>query len=116
MIEGLKIEVKSAELKEHLQGRAKFHDEKSKFYSQQLVEFKEANKNLPEELQTNNVSNRGPLMAMEGRVSTHKKTADLFKFLADHVIADEVYHLTEHDLQRIEITPNYYGESALAAY
>lgn len=105
MIQGLQIQLSSKELKEQLQERAKFHSEKSTFYQQQCKDFAAASEKLPEEMQ--NTSN-SPIRTMEDKVRDHQNRSSIFSFMAEHIVPDETYQLTENDLTRLEIIARYF--------
>lgn len=96
MIEGLKIDVPSGELIDHLKERARFHDDKRVFYGRQADALIEGG------VHAGGASN-DPTASLQASARTHAMRADFFQFLADHAIADEVYRLTENDMTRIEL-------------
>lgn len=101
MIDGLKISVSSTELKTHIEGRAKYHAQRAEFYSDQAGNLKSGG------LQLEAASN-DPVGSLERSAKDHGEKAAFFSFLAEHIIPDERYILSENDLARIEIFSRYF--------
>ena len=99
MIEGFKIEVSSAELVAHLRTKETHHREKAIAYEQQAKGVEQLR---PSEGQSND-----PAGTLWKAYRAHDGKAQLFQFLAEHVIDKEVYRLSEADLIRIEIIDRY---------
>jgi hypothetical protein len=99
MIEGLKIEVSSAELVGHLRAKEAHHREKATAYQQQARGV--------EQLRPLEGQSSDPASALWKAHREHDSKAQLFGFLAGHVIDREVYRLDESDLIRIEIIDRY---------
>jgi len=99
MIEGFQIEVSSAELVAHLRAKEAHHREKAGAYEKQAKGVEQLR---PSEGQSND-----PAAALWKAYRAHDGKAQLFQFLAEHVIAKEVYRLNESDLMRIEIIDRY---------
>lgn len=100
MIEGLRIEIKSAELATHLQMRATYHLERAKWYSGQVEALRSGG--LRPEAVTND-----PLSSLERSMKEHQERAAFFLFMADHLVPDETYRLTESDIGRLEFVARY---------
>ena len=96
MIEGLKVEVKSAELVEHLERRAHYHEAKKTFYERQAA-------SLAEGAASNPGASNDPVTSLKQSATNHSNRAAFFSFLADHVVPKETYRLDEADLMRIEL-------------
>ena len=103
MIEGIKIELASAELREHLGGRAEHHRKKAESYEGQVVGLKEVADGDEVRFHSANVVD-----TLQNKVREHRSKAALFSFLAEHLIPDETYRLSENDLTRIEIVSRYF--------
>ena len=101
MIEGLKIDVPSDELIEHLKERADYHTEKSKFYTGQVEALRQGG------VGASPVSN-DPVTSLESSAKSHQDRAAFFNFLDEHVVLDETYRLSEQDLTRLEIVSRYF--------
>ena len=99
MIEGLFIELASSELKQHLAERAKYHKDRSKWYAEQIATLRAG-------LQASNISNN-PIDSLERSAKRHKERFAYFTFMAEHLIPDETYRLSENDLNRIELVDAY---------
>ncbi len=99
-IEGLKLEVPGQEVHDHLRRRAEYHRAKAEWYAGQV-----------ESLQSGGVRPTGvsndPLQSLEQSQQEHRAKAELFAFMADHVVRSATYRLSEQDLARIEIISRY---------
>ena len=102
MIEGVKIEVSSSELEDHLAERANHHHDKHEFYTKQVQSLKDGG------IRDNPGVSNDPIASLEHSAKSHKEKAGLFGFLVDHVIPNEVYRLSENDLTRLEIVSRYF--------
>src|SRR5438445_766388 len=100
MIEGVRIEITSDELWQHLVKRETYHREKEAWYRGQV-----------ESLMKGGVGPTGasnnPIESLERSRQEHESKMQLFEFMAGHVIPKEVYRLSESDLARIEIISRY---------
>src|SRR5687767_11848511 len=101
MIEGLKIDVTSEELKTHLDERAKYHRQKADWYSSQVESLRSGG------LGQNRGSN-DPIGSLEASLAAHRDKASYFAFLAQHLIAGEAYRLSQEDLAAIEVASRYF--------
>lgn len=102
MIEGLKIEIESTELRDHLDGRAAHHESKMRFYDEQVRNLKAGGVGAVQ--MTND-----PVHSLENSAKQHRDRAAFFRFVSDHLIQNETYRLDESDLGRLEIASRYYG-------
>jgi hypothetical protein len=101
MIEGLKIDITCSELKVHLEERAEYHRKKTEWYAKQVSSLREGGAD------STHMSN-DPVSSLAGSAKSHKERASYFAFLAKHLVADEVYRLSESDLGEIELASRYY--------
>lgn len=105
MIEGLHIDVPGAEVRELLQKRATYFQERHRFYVQQLAQLETALG--PADLAAGrfNVSSMrsDPRDALKSKVRQHARSLRYTRFLADHSIVGETYRLSTSDLERLGI-------------
>jgi hypothetical protein len=99
MIEGLKIDVSSIKLKDYLIQRAVYHKERAERHGSQINLLREVG------LAPNGASD-DPVSGLEQSVNDHLHRMDYFMDLADHLVQDETYRLSESHLARIEIISN----------
>ncbi len=99
-IEGLRIEVTSQELWQHLVNRETFHRKKAEWYAGQVQALSAGG------VQATGATNN-PLESLERSRLEHQAKAELFEFMAGHVVRDTTYRLSEQDLARIEIISRY---------
>ena len=100
-IEGLKIQVTTDELREHVNQRTAFHREKAEWYQSQIEALQTGG------LQSDLRMSGDPVQTLKAHQETHRNKRSYFGFLSDHLVPDEVYILTERDLADLEIYSRY---------
>lgn len=105
MIEGLHIEIPSAELKAHIQERADHHKKRAKFYTQQAEDLQRGHQR---EMEDQHGGSYDPLDGLLRKVNEHQHKAAFFQFIADHIVPNEKYRLSENDLSRVELFSRYF--------
>jgi len=110
MIEGLQIDLKSAELKDMLAGRLKYHEDKLANYKGQLAKLEEMDAVLgEEERRIGKMSSSGdPKQGMRDGIRKHSDQIIYYTFMVAHVVPNETYRLKEDDLRRLGLTREYY--------
>lgn len=101
MIEGLKIDVTSEELKAHLDERVKYHREKADWYASQIDALRSGG------LEHGRGSN-DPLASLDISLKAHRDKVSYFGFLAQHLVIGETYRLSQDDLAAIEVASRYF--------
>jgi hypothetical protein len=105
MIEGLKVTIDGSELKTLCDTRAKFHDERARFYEQQ----KEALPDIDETMTGFSISNsKRPQEMMQERIASHKAEAAELRFIGAHINMEESFLLGRDDLQKLGIVSRGY--------
>ncbi len=108
MITGLHIELSSEELKQHIQERADHHKKRAEWYSQQAAQLQEGQEpRQPDPDEDHHSRSYDPLQGLLTKVNEHRYKMVFFRFLADHIIPNEKYRLSESDLARLEIFSRY---------
>jgi hypothetical protein len=102
MIEGLKLDISSEELKNHLSKKIAHHKERERFYAEQVASLTKGG------VQPTNYSGGDPVRALKEKEERHTSRAELLTFLRDHLIPDQTYRLTEQDLVSIEIVSRFW--------
>lgn len=109
MINGLQVDVKSAELKSIIKGRVDYHTDKAEAYEKQAVKLRATIANIEEDVSHGKVSHGSDVsQSMDVKARDHKDKAVHFQFLLDHVIQDDVYRLGPADLQLLGIAQRSY--------
>lgn len=101
MIEGIHLDFKSSEIKKHLLERMRHHKEREVFYLTQIRKVRKAG--------ADRAGYINPVSALEKKVESHRERCDLFAIMAQHIIPNEVYRLTETDLGHIELPGRSYN-------
>jgi len=100
MIQGIQLEITGKELVEHLEARAGHHLDRMAFYRRKVGEVGDEAPEVEDEPAYSGHAN--PVEALKGKVRQHRKQAALFQFMAEHIVVDETYRITEQDLMRLE--------------
>jgi hypothetical protein len=100
VIEGVRIELSSEELRQTFVDRASWHYERAMFYEDQVDSLRRGGVNA------SGVTN-DPVSSLENSARQHKDRQAYFTFLAAHLIPDETYRLSEQDLTRLELLARY---------
>lgn len=101
MIDGLKIHVSSEEIRGHLEKRAGYHRDKASFYAKQASQLREGG------VGTTGHSN-DPVGSLQSSQRSHEEKSAFFAFMAEHVIPNDTYQLSENDLTRLEFVSRYF--------
>jgi hypothetical protein len=99
MIEGIRIELNTDELCKHLLGRVKFHHDKGQWYANHAQELKDAG---------SEGKSNDPAASLRQSANTHADREAFFQFIADHLIPNEVYRLSESDFTRLEFAARFF--------
>lgn len=97
MIEGLKFDVKSEELQEHLRRKVLHHRERAAFYEEKAQALQDG------EAEPAGFTGGDPIRALREKGAQHQNRVELFEFLQLHLIPGETYRLEEGDLLKLEI-------------
>lgn len=113
MVEGLRIDVTSEELIRHLDERVRHHHDRASECDAKVKRV--------EALHAEPDDEEGPFTAcwpgytheLERRATRHRDREALLMFFRNHVIAHEIYRLTEADLKSLELLPIELGAISL---
>ena len=100
MITGLCIDVSTKELREHLAARADHHEKKAKWYKSHAAALNKGGA-------ATGMSN-DPVRSLEESEQRHREKAAYFRFMVQHLVANETYRLAQDDLGQIELSSRYY--------
>lgn len=104
MITGFQLDIRSVELKTHLQNKASYHKNKADSYKRQLKGIQSLMDDEPDQSgQTVN-----PKTGILSSFKSHDGKAQFFQFCADHVVPDETYRVTHQDLVTLEFIERFY--------
>lgn len=102
MIEGIKIDVTSEELKKHILNRASDHKVKAAGYTVKVNALAESG------IEDQPGTSVDPIRQLRHKIKEHENKAAFFFFMAEHLVEDETYRLDEGDLSRLEIAALYF--------
>lgn len=113
MIDGIKLQLSTQELKELIVKRVEYHQKKHDWAAQKVKEIEPELGELDDEAgrqgkYTNSLGNGNPVSAFKQQAKHHGDRVTYFKFLAEHLIPNETYVLEEDDLRRIEVLSQHY--------
>lgn len=108
MIDGIRIDVTAEELVRHLDERIRHHHDRAAECDRKATRVG----NL-ESLSSAEDDDDEPMMAcwpgfvheLERRAARHRNREALLVFLRNHVVAQEIYRLSERDLKSVELLP-----------
>lgn len=107
MVEALKLEITSAELKSLVEGRMKYHSHKAEVLETEMGRLGAVLEDLDDEAEQigkySNAHSNNPVDSLRKKAKVHRDRATYFKFFAEHIIPNEKYVLTQHDLATIEV-------------
>lgn len=106
MIQGIQLDFKSSELKKHLLERVQHHKQREIFYLTQVKNMRRAGAERA-------AYGADPLSSLEKKSESHRERRDLFVIMAQHIVPNEVYRLTETDLGHIELPGRSYNRRHL---
>ena len=111
MIQGLKLDVPAEELIARLDERVAMHRTKVEAFDAQLRRLGEIGPDPDDDDVLAELRGRGsPRHGLEQKHQQHLERAELLTFLRNHLVAGEVYRLSEEDLRFAELLPtNRYG-------
>lgn len=95
VVDGFQIEVDWKEVVDHLTAKADEHAAKANAYDKQIVELEALH-------EPGTYNSNDPRQSLGQSLRSHRSKAELFKFMADHVIMNVTYRLDEADLLRLE--------------
>jgi len=96
VVDGLKILISGEELRQHLAEKAGMHQEKADLYRGQIGSIEA----IGDDLSNQSMDPRRQLLDKE---RSHRQRAQLFDFMATHIVVTASYMLNEQDLMRVEI-------------
>lgn len=107
MIDGIRIDLTAEELVRHLDERIRHHHERAADCDTRAQRV--ANVETP----ANDDDDDEPMVAcwpsvihdLERRAARHRSREALLVFLRNHVVANEIYRLSERDLKSVELLP-----------
>jgi len=105
MILGFQLDIKSDELKAHLQKKADYHKGKAESYARQLQGVKEL---MSEEPNAGLGQTVNADTGLHNQYTSHAQRASFFQFCADHILPNEIYRLTESELAKLEFVERFF--------
>ena len=110
MVEGLKLDVRAEELIARLDERVSAHRAKADAYGAQLRRLGEIGPDPEDDNVVAELRGRGsPRRSLEQKHQLHTQRAALLTFMRDHLVAGEIYRLSEEDLRFAELLPDRCG-------
>ena len=100
MIEGVKLNISSDELKKKILERVEYHRQKFEFYSKKVEELEPVKGEME--------SSSNAFTDLKNKADNHQARMEFFQFLADHIIPKEIYRLQTQDLTNLEFISRYF--------
>lgn len=102
MIEGIRIELTTDELKQHFDARVAHHSERETFYNGQADALKAGG------VEAVKYTTNDPTSSLLQSARQHADRRAFFAFMAAHLIPSETYRLSESDFTRLEFAAMLY--------
>jgi len=103
VIEGIKLDFKAEELREHCNGRAKYHQGRADFYREEAKRM-EGQEDI--KIENDNLYSNSTMMSarksMKEKANFHENRAFVFGLMRSHFI-EETYRLSISDLSTLEL-------------
>ena len=110
MIEGLKLDVRTEELKTRIGARIAEHQAKVDGYARQLQRLVDIGPDPEDDSVLSEFRGGGsPRSAVERKHQQHSERVALLTFLRDHLVEGEIYRLSQEDLRFAEFLPDRFG-------
>lgn len=112
LVEGLKFRIESAELSKLMKDRADYHEQRASHKKEELPKLKANLESLVTSPKVSAVSNKlsgynmnpsDVVEQVETDIKNHENKVQSLRFLADHVVPNVAYILTENDLRSLEV-------------
>lgn len=112
LVEGLKFRVESTELADLMKKRADYHEQRANHKQEELPKLKASLEALAVAPAVTSVSNKmsgyntnpqDVVDNVEADIKNHRNKVQSLRFLADHVVPNVAYILTEADLRSLEV-------------
>ena len=105
MIDGFRIDVTADEMGRHLDARIEYHHGRAQECEAKLTKLRALDTSGDEEEDMFEVCGSSRLHGLE-RMATRHRARELFLIFArNHIVANEIYRLTDGDLQLLEWLP-----------
>ena len=107
MIDGIRIDVTAEELVRHLDERIRYHHDRATECDRRADRFGNADRapGIDDEDEPMMSCWPGFVHELERRAARHRNREALLAFLRNHVVAHEIYRLSERDLKSVELLP-----------
>lgn len=101
MIEGIYLDISSDQLRDHLNSRVAYHQSKKTSY--------EAKRRVLADVDLSEASSSyTPQQSFDQKIQQHADRARVLAFMAEYIIPDETYRLSENDLRSLELLDRYF--------
>jgi hypothetical protein len=102
MITGLYIQMPTEKLQRHLDSRRRYHAEKAEWYKTQVA-------NLSAEVDARLDVSNNPTQSLRQSQMSHENKAAFFALLAENLIPDETYRLSQDDCILLDLRERFFG-------
>jgi hypothetical protein len=104
-IKDLRLVITSAELKDLVEARARYHTDRVELLKAEVTRMGELLDDMDEEASlAGKFSNSGSTVnSLKSKLKKHRDQATYFTFFAAHIVPNETYELTQHDLATLEV-------------
>lgn len=104
MINGLYIQMATEKLRAHLFSRIDEHGRKARWYGEQADNLSDK---IEETADLGKMTNQSPVASLRQSQKSHADRASFFALLADNLIPDELYRLSQEDCILLDLRAQY---------
>lgn len=101
MIIGIQLDFTTDQLRQHVEDRKAYHQTKAEWYAHQIDSLR-AGGVRPES------ASNDPIHSLEGSLQRHRQNAALFGVIAEHLVPEETYRLSQGDLVTLELVSRFF--------
>lgn len=116
MIEGFRIDITADELVAHLDCRIVHHHDRAEECETKLQRLRELSPSADEEEDVFEMCGASRLHGLERMTARHRNREMFLMFARNHIAANEIYRLSEHDLRLLEWLPLDEGSMAMGRF
>jgi hypothetical protein len=105
MIEGFRVDVTAEELVAHLDGRVQHHRERTQDCESKVRQLQALEPGPQDEEEVFDMCASSRLHGLERMLTRHRSRELFLMFARNHIVATEIYRLSEADLRLLEWLP-----------
>jgi hypothetical protein len=105
MIDGFKVDVTADELRQHLEARIRYHRSRADECHSKLQRLQTLDAHIDEEEEVFDMCGASRMHSLERMAGRHESREAFLTFARNHIVATEIYRLSEADMRLLEWLP-----------